>query len=51
MGVAFFLAHAGDAFGDRELSYVYGSAAIALLLAGGGRYSLDAIVGRRLWRA
>ncbi|WP_218827601.1 DoxX family protein [Rubricoccus marinus] len=51
MGVAFFLAHAGDAFGDRELSYAYGSAAIALLLAGGGRYSLDAIVGRRLRRA
>lgn len=48
MGVAFFLAHGGDPFGDRELSFVYGVASLALLAAGPGRFSLDALISRRL---
>lgn len=44
MGVAFFLHHAGDPFGDRELAFLYLSAFAVLLVAGPGRFSLD-----RLW--
>lgn len=41
MGVAFFLRHAGDPFDKQELSLLYGTAALCLLLAGPGRFSLD----------
>ena len=46
MLVAFFLAHAGDPFGDREMAFIYGVGFLALLFAGGGRYSLDAVFFR-----
>lgn len=47
MAVVTFLGHAGDPFGDREAAVLYGAIAILYLLAGAGRYSLDALVRRR----
>jgi putative oxidoreductase len=46
------LAHAGDPFGVREKPILFGAVALLFLLAGAGRYSLDAmlrssVVGRR----
>lgn len=47
MLVAGLVHHAGDPFGDRELAFLYAAAFVALALAGGGRYSLDSVFGRR----
>jgi putative oxidoreductase len=48
MVVVVFLAHAGDPFGDRELPLFFLFAALAFLLKGSGRYSVDALIrGRR----
>lgn len=41
MAVAAFDIHAGAPFAKRELALAYASVALALLLAGPGRYSLD----------
>jgi putative oxidoreductase len=40
--VVVLLAHAGDPFGDRELGLFFGVTALLYLLAGPGRYSVDA---------
>ncbi len=42
MGVAFFVVHAADPFGDKELPLLYLLAGIVLLIGGGGRFSVDA---------
>jgi putative oxidoreductase len=48
MLVVSVLAHAGAAFGVREKPILFGVVALLFLLAGGGRYSLDALLrGRR----
>lgn len=47
MATAFFGAHAGDPFGDREMAFLYGIAFLAIALTGAGRYSLDAVLARR----
>lgn len=47
MLVAFFGQHGGDPFGDRELSFLYLVGALALTVAGAGRFSLDAVLQRR----
>jgi putative oxidoreductase len=44
MTVAFFVAHSGQAFGERELAFAYMVMALTLLLTGAGRFSLDAAV-------
>jgi putative oxidoreductase len=41
MAVAFFVHHAGDPLGERELALVYLLAFTTLALIGGGRWSLD----------
>lgn len=44
--VAFFIQHADDPFKSKELALVYAVPYLALLIAGPGRYSLDARWGR-----
>lgn len=41
MAVAFFVAHANDPFGKKELSFVYMCVSLALFFIGSGKYSLD----------
>ena len=42
-----FVAHAGDTFGDRELSVIFLIWAVTLLMTGAGRYSADGMMNRR----
>lgn len=46
MVIVALLAHAGDPFGDREKAVLFGAIGLLFLLAGPGRYSLDAWIGR-----
>lgn len=48
MLVAAFIRQAGDPFKERELAYMFLAAALLYLVAGPGRLSLDAVIGRRL---
>ncbi|TVR89350.1 MAG: DoxX family protein [Saprospirales bacterium] len=41
MMVAFFIHHAGDAFGDKELSFLFMFGFLVLYLTGPGKFSLD----------
>ena len=50
MTVAVLLAHAGDAFGDREKALLFGVIALTFLIIGAGRYSVDALLQRRAGR-
>ncbi|MGI9174805.1 MAG: DoxX family protein [Rhodothermales bacterium] len=47
MTVVVFLAHGGDAFGDREKGLLFGVIALTFLIIGAGRYSVDALLRRR----
>jgi putative oxidoreductase len=47
MAVVAFVAHAGDAFGDREKGLLFGVIALTFLVIGAGRYSVDAFLRRR----
>lgn len=46
MLVAFFVHHAGDPFGERELAFTYLIGFLAIVLLGGGRWSVE-----RWWRS
>lgn len=50
MAVAFFLRHAGDPFGDKEKAFLFGGIALLYLLAGAGRFSVDALLRGRVSR-
>ncbi len=47
MFVAAFIVHADDPFGKKEFALSYAAAALAILVAGPGRFSIDARMGRR----
>jgi putative oxidoreductase len=47
MLIVSLLAHAGDPFGIREKPILFGMVALLFLLAGAGRYSLDALLRGR----
>lgn len=47
MLVAVFIIHWGDPFGKKEFGLLYLLPYILLLLSGAGRYSLDAIFGKK----
>ena len=47
MLVAALIVHAADPWAKQELPLVYATGYLALLLAGGGRFSLDAVIARR----
>lgn len=47
MGVAFFVHHAADPFGRKELAFVYLLAFTGLVLAGPGRFSFDGLLNRK----
>lgn len=38
---AFFIFHSGDSFGEKELAFIYLSAATCIMLLGPGKYSAD----------
>jgi putative oxidoreductase len=48
MLVAAFIVHGDDPFQKKELALLFLTPFLALLLAGPGRFSLDAVIGRRL---
>ncbi len=47
MGVAAFIAHADDPFGHKEKALLYLMGYFAVLLTGGGRFSLDAMIFKK----
>ncbi len=47
MAVAAFKVHAADPFARKELAFAYGVVALALIVAGAGRYSVDARLAGR----
>ncbi len=48
MAVAFLVVHADQPFGEKELAFLYLFGGITLLIAGGGRFSVDAWLLPRL---
>ena len=47
MLVAAFIAHAGDPFGKKEMALLYLTIYLVLLLLGGGKFSLDQLLGKK----
>ena len=48
MSVAAFIAHAGDPFAKKELALLYALAFLFPLLAGGGKFSADSFIAKKL---
>ena len=44
MGVAYFVVHANDPFGAKELAFVYLIVFLLMYIAGAGKYSIDHII-------
>lgn len=47
MAVALFIYHRQDPFSVKELAYLYWTASGALILLGGGRYTLERVIRKR----
>jgi putative oxidoreductase len=47
MTVAVFIRHASDTFDVKELALLYGTIAMAIVLIGPGRFSLDYLICKR----
>ena len=47
MIVAGFIVHAPDAFSDKEISLLYLAIYLIILVLGGGRYSIDALISQK----
>jgi putative oxidoreductase len=47
MTVAVFIRHASDPFDVKELALLYGTIAMAIVLIGPGRFSLDYLICKR----
>ncbi len=47
MAVAAFVAHGADPFGRKELAIFYLVVYLAILLLGGGKYSVDNLIGKK----
>ncbi|HQU18927.1 MAG: DoxX family protein [Armatimonadetes bacterium] len=47
MSIAFFLAHSGQAFAQRELAFLFGAAMLAIAWMGTGKYGLDAFFAKK----
>jgi putative oxidoreductase len=47
MLMASFYAHAADPFSDKELSLLFFTLFLSVLISGGGRYSVDGLLGRK----
>ncbi|KAA0232070.1 MAG: DoxX family protein, partial [Armatimonadetes bacterium] len=45
--IAFFLAHSGQAFAQRELAFLFGAAMLAIAWMGTGKYGLDAFFAKK----
>lgn len=50
MIVAFFVIHANDAFGAKELAFIYLVVFVLMYIVGAGRFSVDYIIGSALHR-
>ncbi len=46
MATAFFIIHGGDAFGDREMSFIYLAMYIVIFIVGPGKYSVDNYISK-----
>jgi putative oxidoreductase len=46
MGVALFMAHKGQYFGDGEMAGMYFAGFLAILFMGPGKLSLDKFIGK-----
>lgn len=47
MATAGFIRHAADPFSTQEKAFLFGMVALLFVLAGAGRYSIDALIHRR----
>lgn len=47
MGVAAFVAHAGQPFGKKELALLYLVFFVGFFILGGGRYAMDSLLNRK----
>ena len=44
MATAFFIIHSGDAFGDKEMSFLYLAMYLVIFIVGPGKYSVDNMI-------
>jgi len=46
MATAFFIIHGGDAFGDKEMSFIYLAMYLVIFIIGPGKYSVDKLISK-----